>query len=118
MITYNKQTGTMLISQVQNGQAIDFELEIMQLGNCLAVFTHNNGTERRLYAFFADESHVKHLYKERNKYHSKKDNCSIGLFDDHIKQIRLNIYYKEAAKLANILAKYGYEVTIYYQKEN
>lgn len=120
MVTFHKQIGTMLITQFQGGKATDFEIEIMN-GNCLAVFTYNDGTLRHLYNFWMDESHVKRIHKQRNQIAKQRgtvdDGTTIGLFDDHIKSIRLNIFYKEADKLAKILTKYGYEVTIYYQKE-
>lgn len=105
MITYNQQTGTMLITQILDGQPIDFELEIMQLGNCLAVFTYNDGTTRHLHNFWVDESHVESI----------KENLGSIWSADHIKSIKLNIFYKEAMKLAQIFAKHGYEVTIYYK---
>lgn len=107
MVTYNKKTGSMLIHQVCNGQVIDYEIEIMQLGNCLAVFTYNDGETRTLYNFWMDEDHVKNIKKNTG-----------GIWSDHITSIKLNIFYKEALKLAKIFAKYGYEVTIYYKPEN
>lgn len=108
MITYNKQTGTMIITQMtSNGQPVNFELEIMQQGNCLAVFTYNNGETRTLYNFWMDEAHIKNIKKSTG-----------GIWLDQIQSIKLNIFYKEALKLAKIFAKYGYEVTIYYKPEN
>ena len=79
-------------------------------GNALAIFIceyEQNGEERYvLYNFFADKKHCDNIIKNGNR-----------LFSDEVISIELNLYYKSAQTLLNILAKNGYKVSCYYEEE-
>lgn len=78
-------------------------------GNALAIFIceFKIDDEDRyiLYHFFADKKHCGNIIKGGKR-----------LFTDEIVSIELNLYYKSAQTLLNILAKNGYEVRCYYKK--
>lgn len=78
-------------------------------GNALAIFISEfniDGEDRYiLYNFFADKAHCDNIVKNGNR-----------LFSDEVVSIELNLYYKRAQTLLNILVKNGYEVLCYYEK--
>lgn len=78
-------------------------------GNALAIFIckyEQNGEERYvLYNFFADKKHCDNIIKNGKR-----------LFTDEVVSIELNIFYKSAHTLLDILAKNGYKVSCYYEK--
>lgn len=78
-------------------------------GNALAIFIceyEQNGEERYvLYNFFADKKHCDNIVKNDKR-----------LFSDEIVNIELNLYYKSAQTLLNILVKNGYKVSCYYEE--
>lgn len=79
-------------------------------GNALAIFIceyEQNGEERYIvYNFFADKKHCDNITKNDKQ-----------LFSDEIVNIELNLYYKSAQTLLNILVKNGYKVSCYYQEK-
>ena len=93
----------------QNGN--EFELDIRQ-GNCLGAVIYcrkeDDGYVHILMDFFADEQHLKNRCKAVDNGEEKT-----VLFYD-AKSIRLNMRYKECAKLLKHLVKY-YEITCYYE---
>lgn len=108
-IRYNGNTmGVITIDQEGN----EFELQIRQ-GNCLAVIIHSNKEQdgtftHTLMQLFADEEHLKRICEAVDKGEEKT-----VLFYD-VKSIRLNMQYKECAKILKHLVKY-YEITCYYE---
>lgn len=78
-------------------------------GNALAIFIceyEQNGEERYvLYNFFSDKKHCDNIIKSCKR-----------LFSDEIVNIELNLYYKSAQALLNILVKNGYKVSCYYEE--
>ena len=97
MITFNEN----LIGSydvVQNGNK--FHIEIRQ-GNCLAVMIYDKGDSYMLYAFIADEQHAKNIQK----------NYAILLGAENV---RLNMRYKECAKLLKYFVKEK-DITCYYE---
>lgn len=78
-------------------------------GNALAIFIceyEQNGEERYvLYNFFADKKHCDNIIESGKR-----------LFFDKIVNIELNLYYKSAQALLNILVKNGYKVSCYYEE--
>lgn len=102
LINYAKM-GSLTLHQRKN----KFELSIYQC-NALASFCYDyveDGKKMQsLYTFLADEQHAKNIVK----------NCG-SLFGDKVDHIRINIAYKEGEKLAKLLAKNGYEVTVFYE---
>lgn len=104
---YENVMGKIVITQKET----EFELDIRQ-GNCLGVVIHcrkeEDGYIHTLMDFFADEQHLKNRCKAVDKGEEKT-----VLFYD-VKSIRLNMRYKECAKLLKHLVKY-YEITCYYE---
>ena len=78
-------------------------------GNALAIFIceyEQNGEEIYvLYNSFADKNHCENIVKNDKR-----------LFSDEIVNIELNLYYKSAQTLLNILVKNGYKVSCYYEE--
>lgn len=111
-IQYNGNTmGVITIDQ--NGS--EFELQIRQ-GNCLSVIigvgkNEDGETIHTLMQFFADEEHLKNVCKAVDKGEYKGYEAPI--FYD-VKSIRLNMRYKECAKILKHLVKY-YEINCYYE---
>ena len=60
-----------------------------------------------LQLFFMDEAHMKRCLKKDNFEH---------WFSGKLKNIKLNIYYKEMFTLARYMAKDGLNVQVYYKK--
>lgn len=108
-ISYNGNViGTMTVTQGDN----KFNIEIRQ-GNCLAVFIHRYKIDEQIHSslqyFFADEQHLKNICKAVDKKEME------GIFPyDEVNEIRLNMRYKESAKLLKHLVKY-YEINCYYE---
>lgn len=78
-------------------------------GNALAIFIceyKQNDEERYvLYSFFADKKHCDNIIKNDKR-----------LFYDDVVSIELNLFYKSAQTLLNILVKNGYKVSCYYEE--
>ena len=105
MLTYtNEVIGTVKI--VQKNQTFDLEL---RKGNCIAVLLFKGKHEDTLMNFFADERHLRNLCKKAD---DEKTYNPIG-YD--VKEIKLNLFHKEAKILLNWFVKY-YEIVCYWQK--
>ena len=108
-VSYNGNViGTMTVTQGNN----KFNIEIRQ-SNCLAIFIHSYKIDEQIRSslqyFFADEQHLKNCCKAVDKGELK------GIFPyDEVNEIRLNMRYKESAKLLKHLVKY-YEINCYYE---
>lgn len=96
--------GKMTIKQKEN----TFDINIYA-GNALAIFIceyKQDGEERYImYNFFADKAHCNNIVKNGKR-----------LFTDEVVGIELNLFYKSAQTLLNILVKNGYEVRCYYKE--
>lgn len=99
---WTDKMGKMTIKQKEN----TFDINIYA-GNALAIFIceyKQDGEERyTLYNFFADKAHCNNIIKNGKR-----------LFTDEVVGIELNLFYKSAQTLLNILVKNGYEVRCYY----
>lgn len=105
-ITFNKKIGTMKVTQTRNGETHTFDIGIWQ-GNCLAVFVHETEDMYYLYMFFYDEKHCAYLVEVNG-----------SLFGyDKVSDINLNLYYKSARRLLEVLIEYGYDVNGYTKRE-
>ena len=86
----------------------NFDINIYA-GNALAIFIceyKQNDEERyTLYNFFADKKHCDNIIKNNKR-----------LFSDEVVSIELNLFYKSAQTLLNILVKNGYKVSCYYEE--
>ena len=96
-----------------------FKIQI-RASNCFATFLHiykKDNPENpklcwvhQLVMFFANERHLKNILKDY-----KKDAFN-GMFSGELKNIKLNIYYKEMFTLARYMAKDGLNVQVYYKE--
>lgn len=115
-IRYNGNTmGTFTLVQEEN----KFPIQIRQ-GNCLAVFLHiykqkepadpQKPWVHDLVCFFVDERHLRNCVKDYTKDAFK------GIFWGDIKNIRLNLYYKDMQILLKYMVRDGLEVQCYYKE--
>ena len=113
-LTYNKnEMGTFTL--VQKDKC--FKIRIRQ-GNAMAIFLNIYKKENpenqdlcwvhQLVTFFANEEHLKRCLKN----YTFND-----LFGGEIKNIKLNLCYKESKVLLKYLTKAGYKVTCFYKEE-
>ena len=90
-------------------------------GNCMAIFLHVYKQEKpddpkrpwvhQLQSFLVDEDHLKNVIKNR-----KEGEVFEYILNGKLRDIRLNIYYKEMQTLARYMARDGLEVKVYYEK--
>ena len=104
-IRFEKRIGTMKVTQTRNGETHTFDISIWQ-GNCLAVFNYETEDRYYLYNFFDNEKHCANMVKEYG-----------SLFSDKVSDIKLNLFYKSARRLLEVLIKYGYDVNGYTKRE-
>ena len=97
-----------------------FPIQI-RYGNCLAIFLHIYKKENpenperpwvhQLQSFIIDEDHLKNVIKDR-----KDGNVFEYILNGKLKDIRLNIYYKDMLTLARYMTRDGLRVTCYYKE--
>ena len=104
-ITFTKKIGTMKVTQTRNGEPHTFDIGIWQ-GNCLVVFIRETEGRYFLYNFFDNEKYCANMVKEYG-----------SLFSDKVSDINLNLFYKSARRLLEVLIKYGYDVNGYTKRE-
>ena len=90
-------------------------------GNCLAIFLHIYRQEKpedperpwvhQLQSFVVDEQHLKNVIKGR-----KDGSVFEHILNGKLKNIRLNIYYKDMLTLAKYMTRDGLKVTCYYRE--
>lgn len=90
-------------------------------GNCMAIFLYIHKIENpedpkkcwqhSLQCFFVDESHMKRCLED-----FKQGEAFEKMFYGKLKNIRLNIYYKQMQTLAKYMARDGLNVTCYYKE--
>lgn len=101
---WKEKMGKMTIKQKEKVYDVN-----IYAGNALAIFIseyEQDGEERYvLYSFFADKKHCENIIKDGKR-----------LFTDEVVSIELNLFYKSAKTLLNILVKNGYRVECYYKK--
>lgn len=101
---WKDKMGKMTIKQKEK----NFDINIYA-GNALAIFVceykQNDEDRYTLYNFFADKKHCENIAKNEKR-----------LFSDEVISIELNLFYKSAQTLLNILVKNGYKVLCNYEK--
>lgn len=101
---WTDKMGKLTIKQKENTYDIN-----IYAGNALAIFIREfkQGGEERycLYNFFADKKHCDNIIKNGKR-----------LITDKVVSIKLNLFYKSAQTLFNILAKNGYRISCYYEE--
>ena len=108
--------------EAKNEGAKAFKWNFYQ-ANCIGCFLYeykDKETNKDMYkfmTFFNDWEHVKRclgLVKTRDGY---KDNLYKEMYSTHtIKEIRLNTYYKDNLKLADLFTRAGFKVKLYYKE--
>lgn len=93
------------MTQTRNGETHTFDISIWQ-GNFLAVFISETEDRYFLYDFFIDKKHCAKIVKQYG-----------SLFSDEVSDINLNLYYKSARRLLEVLIEYGYDVNGYTKRE-
>ena len=98
-----------------------YKIQIRQ-GNCLAVFLHiykekepedpSRPWVHQLVSFFEDERHIKNCKRDFDDGYLFK-----GLFCGDLKDIKLNLYYKECNTLLKYFVKDGLKVSCFYKEE-
>ena len=93
-----------------------FRIQIRE-GNCLAVFMHIYKESKpknpelpwrhELVSFFYHEAHMKNVLK---------DETIESFFSGKIRNIKLNLFFKESKILLKWFTKNGYKVTCYYKE--
>ena len=103
------------------GRTVDnkFPIQIRD-GNCMAIFMYiykmkepqdpKRPWMHQLVCFFHDEQHLKNCIKDYEKDAFK------GIFSGELRDIKLNIYYKNMLTLAKYLTRDGLKVTCYYEE--
>lgn len=137
-IRYNGTTiGTLTLCQARkeknsNGEYVEvkdekghtvfkkFPIQIRD-SNCMATFLHVYKEKEPLdpkrpwihvlVMFFMDEQHLKRCLKSDGREQTFE-----SIFGGKLKNIRLNIYYKNMLTLAKYMIRDGLKVTCYYQK--
>ena len=106
-LTYNKAEliGTMKVMTADKRNE-GWDVLICK-GNCMAVFVIEDTDCDHLYFFLADKEHGKRIMK---------DNHNRLLGTDDVRDIRLNMYYKECHALLDLMVKSGYKVECYYKE--
>ena len=92
----------------------------IRYGNCMAIFIHVYKEENpkdpercwvhSLQSFIIDEQHLKNTVRKR-----KKDVFEY-ILSGKLRNIKLNIYYKDMQTLAKYMARDGLKVTCYYKE--
>lgn len=108
---WNNKMGSMTVVQTRDGKTHRYTVNIYAC-NAIAAFIQEwkdeNGKEMyNVWSFWVDKQHVKNIVK----------NCGNVFCGETVTNIRLNMYYKYAAKqVLDILLKNGYKVTCYYKE--
>ena len=99
-----------------------FKIQI-RLSNCLMCAIHVHKVDNPsnpklcwrhdLVCFLVDEKHLKNCMKNYNKGYLFR-----GLFSGELKDIKLNMYYKDCKTLLNYMVRDGLKVQCYYKEDN
>lgn len=108
-----------LVQTDKDGNKHSFPIQIRK-GNCLAVFMYIYKQQEpkdpekpwvhQLVLFFADEQHIKNCLKDHQKDGFK------SIFNGQLKNIKLNLYYKQSQVLLKYMTRDGLKVQTYYKE--
>lgn len=119
----SRNLGTMTIVQKRGDEEKprEFKLQIRE-GNCLAVFMNIYKEKEpkdpklpwvhQLVAFFADERHLKNIVQS---YDKEAFACFFNAVK--IKNVKLNLFFKESKTLLKYMIRDGLKVECYYKEE-
>ena len=100
-----KKIGTMKVTHTRYGETYTFDIGICE-GYFIAVFNYETENHYFPYDYLHDEKHCAKIVKQFG-----------SLFDDKVSDINLNLFYKSARRLLEVLIKYGYDVNGYTKRE-
>lgn len=86
-------------------------------GNCLGVIIHDykdEETKEKMYqfvSFWSDINHLKRCLGLQKSYDGSKEN----IYKNLILKVKLNTYYKDCIKIANLFSEAGIKVELYYK---
>lgn len=118
MLTWNwkQKVGHFIVEQrLANHEEVQFEIT-MYKGNCLCVnvWKCSNDKDEDKYAIFDYWCDMKHLKNCLGLSKGFKKNL-YGDVNNKMLEIHLNIYFKEMLKVAELFAKIGVKVVLYYE---
>lgn len=107
-VDYDRKMGWLILTQTIDEQARDFKIDIDWCnGLCAFIYEYKNeeGEDMvRLMNFFADKTHVQNMLKAKTK-----------LFSGTIKEIHLNLAFKELRYVQDYFLQMGHQVITYYE---
>lgn len=116
---WDRKMGEIVVKTMSGKKA---KLHIYE-GNCLGAIMdewrdqNDHKVKYRVWGYFNDEEELKmrvglkaFCHWDDNKTY--KENC----YKDEWEKFKLNIYYKDALRIAKIVAKAGYKVELYYKE--
>lgn len=111
--SWKDKKGYLVCERFINGKKVKFNVNIYS-ANCLGALIYDyedeNGQDMyNFWGFWNDMEHLKNLLGLSKKY---KDN----MYKEEVKEIRLNINYKDNIKIAEAFAKSGIKAVLYNRK--
>jgi hypothetical protein len=95
-----------------NGKTYNVKLyQANCLGALIYEFKENGQDMYRFMGFWNDLNHLKRCLGLAKNY----DNIKENVYDGVIKKIKLNTYYKDSTKIAELFALAGHKVELYYK---
>ena len=110
IVNYDRKMGWLILTQTIDGQPHDFKVDIDWCnGLCAFIYeyTDKEGKDMaQLMNFFADETHIQNMIKDKHE-----------LFMGTIKEIHLNMAFKELRYVQDYFLQMGHQVITYYEPE-
>jgi hypothetical protein len=108
---FKKKMGELVIEQVHHQEKVKYQINLYQ-ANCLFAgiyeFKNEEGKDMyQVYNFFLDFKHLKRCLK---------DGLFAGNGSDRWIKAKLNVYYKDCLKIAELLVKANIKVELYYKE--
>ena len=107
-VNYDRKMGWLILTKIIDEKEQDFKIDIDQCnGLCAFIYEYKNekGEDMvKLMNFFADKLHVQNMIRAQCK-----------LFSGTIKEIHLNMAYKELRYVQDYFLEMGYQVITFYE---
>lgn len=111
---WNYKKGCLICERVIEGKKVTFKVNIYE-GNCLGalIYDYKDESGKDMYNFWGFWNNIEHL---RSCLGISKKYKGKNLYKGEVKEIRLNINYKDSAKIAEAFAKSGIKAVLYNRK--
>lgn len=110
-VNYDRKMGWLILTKIIDEKEQDFKIDIDQCnGLCAFIYEYKNekGEDMvELMSFFADEVHVQNFIKKQYKL----------FFSGTIKEVHLNMAYKELRYVQDYFLKMGNQVITFYEPQ-